>query len=52
MADKHRASDGSFKAPQPEELSSLLSSFTVKQLLACTRNSAVYLARQKSLDRG
>lgn len=51
MADKHRASDGSFKAPQPEELSSLLSSFTVKQLLACTRNSAVYLARQKSLDR-
>ena len=51
MADHNQTSDDAFKAPEPAELSRMLPSFKVTQLLASGASSAVYVARQKSLDR-
>ena len=51
MADHHKARDDAFKAPEPSELGRMLPSFKVTQLLAKRAGSAVYVARQKSLDR-
>ena len=51
MADHHKAPYDAFKAPEPSELGRMLPSFRVTQLLAKRAGSAVYVARQKSLDR-
>jgi len=51
MADHHKVSDDAFKAPEPAELSRMLPSFKVTQLLSSGVSGAVYVARQKSLDR-
>ncbi len=51
MADHNKKRDDAFKAPEPAELSRMLPSFKVTQLLSSGVSSAVYVARQKSLDR-
>lgn len=52
MAERRTNSPaGGFKAPEPAELSALLPRYEVSDLIGCGGTGAVYLARQKSLDR-
>ena len=51
MADRHRAADDDSGTPEPKELNALFPAYEVKQRIARGTQGAVYLARQKSLDR-